>query len=220
MDRTEVVRALQSFGVVPVVRTSTAKSAATAVDWLRAAGFSVFEITLTSPGALHLIRQLSGQQDVLVGAGTVLNAADARACIDAGAAFVVCPGLVPQVPVLCHASDTACVLGALTPSEVIQAGQLQADAVKIFPVANLGGPAYLKALHTLFPDLILMPTGGVAVDEVRLYLDAGAGVVGVGGKLVDEQAIVDGREASISAAARTALAQVCEAQRLARPAGI
>ena len=208
MNRVEVLQALRAHAVIPVVRTRSAVAAASAVDWLQAAGFSVFEITLTTPDALGLIRRLSARADLVVGAGTVLNAADTRACIDAGASFVVCPGLVPQAPELCHAGDIACVLGALTPSEVMQANALQADGVKIFPIANMGGPAYLKALRALFPDLVLMPTGGIAVDQVKEYLDAGAGMVGVGGKLVDQQAIAEGHSATIMAAAKTALDQV------------
>lgn len=207
MNRAEIIAELRAHAVVPVVRMSTTAYAATAVDWLQAAGFSVFEITLTTPRAPTLIRQLRARGHLLVGAGTVLNVDDARACIDAGAAFIVCPGLVPEVPELCHANGVACVLGALTPSEVIQAKRLGADAVKIFPIANLGGPAYLKALNALFPGSTLMPTGGIAVDEVKRYLDAGAAIVGVGGALADEGAIRDGREAAIVAAARTALEQ-------------
>lgn len=171
-------------GVVPVIRSAATEQAAHAVSVLRDAGYRIFEITLTTPGALELIAGLAAERDVVVGAGTVSDAADAAACIEAGARFVVSPFLLQELPDLCHERGVACVVGALTPSEIHLAHRSGADAVKVFPAQSVGGPAYLRAVRAVSPHIRLVPTGGVTLDNLTAYLDAGAHFVGVGGALL------------------------------------
>lgn len=188
--------------VVPVVRTHATKHAATAVQWLRDAGLRIFEITMTVPDAPSLIRALSADRDLLIGAGTVPDRATAEACLDAGARFIVAPWVDPALSAPCHAAQAVLMLGALTPNEVRAARQAGADVVKIFPASSIGGPPHIRALRSVFPDVLFCPTGGVEPGNVAAYLGAGAAFVGIGGALVDEKRIAAGDRASIQDAAR------------------
>ncbi len=192
--------------VIPVVRTSTAAAARTAVCWLREAGFRTFEITLTVPGAVELIAELSADPSLLVGAGTVRTAAEAYACGEAGARFIVCPWNEPEIVPAGRRFGALVMLGALTPDEVVEALEGFADVVKIFPAASMGGPAHLRALRSVFPGVPFCPTGGVEPGNVRDYLAAGAAFVGIGGRLVDERLIEAGAREAVMEAAREALA--------------
>jgi 2-dehydro-3-deoxyphosphogluconate aldolase/(4S)-4-hydroxy-2-oxoglutarate aldolase len=203
-DPALVVR-LRQARVVPVVRTSTARHAATAVAWLRDAGMRVFEITMTIPDAPALIRELSADPDLLVGAGTVADAATARACLAAGARFLVAPWVDASLAAPCGDAGAALMLGALTPSEVRAALAAGADVVKIFPASSAGGPAHIKALASVFPGVAFCPTGGVEPGNVAAYLAAGAAFVGMGGALVDEKRIAAGDRSAIEAAAKAIL---------------
>ena len=193
---------LRAARVVPVVRTSTAAHAATAVAWLRDAGLRIFEITMTIPDAPALIRDLASDAELLIGAGTVPDAAMARNCLEAGARFVVAPWIDASLSAPCRAAGAALMLGALTPTEVRAALAAGADVVKIFPAGSLGGPGHIKALASVFPGVAFCPTGGVEPGNVAHYLAAGAAFVGMGGALVDERRIAAGDRASIVAAAR------------------
>ena len=193
---------LRAARVVPVVRTSTAAHAATAVAWLRDAGLRIFEITMTIPDAPALIRDLASDAELLIGAGTVPDAAMARTCLEAGARFVVAPWIDASLSAPCRAAGAALMLGALTPTEVRAALAAGADVVKIFPAGSLGGPGHIKALASVFPGVAFCPTGGVEPGNVAHYLAAGAAFVGMGGALVDERRIAAGDRASIVAAAR------------------
>lgn len=190
--------------LIPVVRTSTAAHAAQAIAWLREAGLRIFEITLTIPDAPALIRSLAAEPDLLIGAGTVPDAAAAQACLDAGARFLVSPWVEPRIVAPARAAGACVMLGAATPTEVRAALAAGADAVKIFPAASLGGPGHLKALRSVFPGVAFCPTGGVDAANMADYLAAGAAFVGIGGKLVDERAIAAGDRASVIAAALAA----------------
>lgn len=192
--------------VVPVVRTRTLEAARTAVAWLREAGFATFEITLTVPNATALIAELARDPALLVGAGTVRTAAEAYACCEAGARFIVCPWNEPEIVPAGRRFGALVMLGALTPDEVVEALEGFADVVKIFPAASMGGPAHLRALRSVFPDVPFCPTGGVEPANLRAYLDAGAAFVGIGGKLADETLIAAGDKAAVQQAARAALA--------------
>ena len=196
---------LRAARVVPVVRTPTAVMAATAVGWLREAGLSVFEITLTIPGAIALIRTLAADPGLLVGAGTVPDAAAAAACLAAGARFIVSPWVDPTLAGPCRAAGAAFLPGALTPSEVRAALAAGADAVKIFPAASVGGPAHVAAPASVFPGVAFCPTGGVGPGDVAGYLAAGAAFVGMGGALVDSRRIAAGDRAAIVAAGRAVM---------------
>ena len=189
--------------VVPVLRSTTPETAAAAADALAEAGFTVFEITLTTPDAPALIGSLARRAGVLVGAGTVTTRADAERCLAAGARFLVSPCVAPEIVAPGHAAGVPVLLGALTPSEVLAARAAEADAVKIFPVSSVGGPAHVKALRSVFPGVPLVPTGGIAAEEVLDYLDAGAAFVGMGGRLVDERLAAAGRTAEIIALGRS-----------------
>lgn len=201
-DRSALLARLRAARVVPVVRTSTAAHAATVVGWLRDAGITIFEITMTIPDAPALIRELSSDPALLVGAGTVPDAAAARACLAAGARFLVAPWVDPSLAAPCHEAGALLMLGALTPTEVRAALAGGADVVKLFPASSAGGPGHIKALASVFPGVAFCPTGGVSADNVAGYLAAGAAFVGIGGALVDEAKIAAGDRAAIEAVAR------------------
>ena len=203
---TDVRERLAAARVVPVIRTSTAALAETAVEWLRGAGLSVFEITMTIPDAPSLIGRLAADPALLVGAGTVPDPALARACLDAGAAFIVAPWVDPTLAGACRAQGALLMLGAMTPTEVRAALKAGADVVKVFPASSAGGPAHIRALRSVFPGVAFCPTGGIAPGDVAAYLAAGAAFLGMGGALVDEKRIAAGDRAAIEAAARQVLA--------------
>ena len=197
--------ALRRARVVPVIRTSTAALAATACAWLREAGMTVLEITLTTPDAVALIREFAAEPGLLVGAGTVPDEAAAAACLAAGARFLVTPWVDPAVIALARAAGAAAMPGAMTPTEIRAALAAGADVVKIFPAGSAGGPAHVKAVRAVFPEAVFCPTGGVDAANAPAYLAAGAAFVGIGGKLVDEARIAAGDKAAIQRAARDAL---------------
>jgi 2-dehydro-3-deoxyphosphogluconate aldolase / (4S)-4-hydroxy-2-oxoglutarate aldolase len=199
LDRLRVAR------VVPVVRTQSAAHAETAVAWLRGAGLRIFEITMTIPGAVALIGRLAADSELLIGAGTVPDAAIAQACLDAGARFLVAPWVDPALTEPCRQAGALLMLGALTPTEVRGALAAGADVVKVFPASSAGGPGHIKALASVFPGVAFCPTGGVVPGNVAAYLAAGAAFVGMGGALVDEARIAAGDRAAIEAAARAVL---------------
>lgn len=200
MNQDEVCQSIEEVGIVPVVRASSAELAKRAVDALIAGGIPVAEITMTVPGAVDLIRSLSESlgETALLGAGTVLDARQARDCIEAGARFVVSPGFDPATVRECRERGVAVMPGALTPTEVIAAWQAGASMVKIFPCSALGGASYLKALKGPLPDVKLLPTGGVNLSTAEGFLRAGAVALGVGSDLVDQTALKDGRDQEIT----------------------
>lgn len=210
-----LLETLLAFGVVPVIRTSTPELAATAVDWLGEAGYGTFEITMTTPGAVGLIERLAGESPAMtpamIGAGTVLTAAGVAEVVKAGAKYVVSPCVVPEVAAACRDHGVPCLMGALTPTEVHQAISAGAAAVKIFPASTVGA-GHLKALRSVFPGTIFMPTGGIDAANVASYVAAGAACVGAGGKLVDEALVKRGDKDAIQAAGR----QLMEAYRAAK----
>ncbi|MEO3473843.1 bifunctional 4-hydroxy-2-oxoglutarate aldolase/2-dehydro-3-deoxy-phosphogluconate aldolase [Roseomonas sp. CAU 1739] len=196
---------LREARIIPVVRTSSAARAATAVAWLQEAGLRIFEITMTVPEAPALIRALAADPNILVGAGTVADARMAEACLDAGAKFIVAPWVDPTLAGVAQEASACLMLGALTPTEVRAALAAGADVVKVFPASSVGGPAHVKALRSVFPDVVFCPTGGVDARNLPDYLAAGAAFVGIGGKLVDEALIAAGDRAAVQRAAEDAL---------------
>ncbi len=198
----DLIAVLRAARVVPVVRTSTAAHAATAVGWLRDAGLRIFELTMTLPDAPALIRDLASDSSLLIGAGTVGDRATASICLAAGARFIVAPWIDPTLSAPCRDAGAALMLGALTPTEVRAALAAGADMVKIFPASSVGGPAHIRALASVLPHVAFCPTGGVEPGNVAAYLAAGAAFVGMGGALVDEKRIAAGDRAAIMAAAR------------------
>lgn len=195
------LQTLRDARVIPVVRTREARHASTAVQWLREAGLRIFEITMTIPDALSLIRELASDHDLLVGAGTVPDRAAAEHCLAAGARFIVAPWVDASLAAPCRAASALLMLGALTPTEVRAALAAGADVVKVFPASSVGGPAHIRALHSVLPNVAFCPTGGVEPGAVGAYLAAGSAFVGMGGALVDERRIAAGDRAAIEAAA-------------------
>lgn len=204
MDKSKIIERIHRTGVVPVLRASSAQQAIAIADAIVAGGVAVLEITMTVPGAIQVIEQLvqhpSGK--LLVGAGTVLDAETARACILAGAQFIVSPALDVRTIELCRRYSVPILPGALTPTEIVAAWQAGADAVKVFPCSALGGAKYLKALQGPLPQVPLVPTGGVSFSTAEEFLAAGAFALGVGGDLVDAKAAAEGRTSVITENAR------------------
>ncbi len=194
--------------IVPVVRTSTRANAEFAIECLVEAGFPIIEMTLTTPEADAIIARFAGEPGIVIGAGTVLSGEQARRMADCGAEFLVSPALRPRVADVARDMKLPFFLGAATPSEVLEAHEMGSTGVKLFPAAQLGGPGFLKAVRSVYPDIALMPTGGISTDNAKSYLDAGAICVGMGGKLVDEKALAAGDKAAVEAAARQALEAV------------
>ena len=188
-----IARVKQS-GVVAIMRHTEASLAVEAADALLRGGVDVVEVTLNTAGATDMIRQLSAHfgDRMLVGAGTVLTPTAVRQALDAGARFVVAPNTDPKVVALCNQLDVPVVPGAFSPTEVVNAWQIGADLVKVFPVSSVG-PRYIRDLRGPLPDIPLVPTGGINVDNVVEYVRAGAVAVGAGSDLVDK-GIVDRRE--------------------------
>ena len=187
MNRAEIVKRIETTGIVPIVRAPSAEVAASAARAILAAGIDVLEITMTVPNALELMRRLRAElgQSVLLGAGTVLDAQTARDCIGAGAEFIVAPGFDVETVRATHALDKPCMPGVLTPTEVITAWNAGADVVKVFPCSALGGASYLRALKAPLPHVKMMPTGGVDVTTAADFIKAGAVALGVGAAVVD-----------------------------------
>jgi len=190
--------------VIPVVRATTADEAMRAIDAIREGGIAVLEITMTVPGAVGVIEQVAARfgKDALVGAGTVLDAETAKACVSAGAQFIVSPALNMETIAYCREQDVAVMPGALTPTEVVNAWNAGADFVKVFPAGAVGGASYLKALKAPLPQIELVPTGGVSLKTAADFIKAGAAALGVGADLVDIKAIREGQAALITERAK------------------
>ncbi|MFT4219658.1 MAG: bifunctional 4-hydroxy-2-oxoglutarate aldolase/2-dehydro-3-deoxy-phosphogluconate aldolase [Microbacterium sp.] len=189
--------AARAAGVLAVLRAPNAASALDAIAALVRGGVTGIEVTYSTPDAADVIAEaLRRHPDAYVGAGTVTTPAQAREAADAGAAFLVSPGTTAQVAEAMRATGAVSMTGALTPSEVMAATALGVDVVKVFP-ASLGGPAYLKALRGPFPDIPLMPTGGVTPRNLAEWFAAGAIAVGAGGDLVPGAALAAGDHAEI-----------------------
>ncbi|MEM7061419.1 MAG: bifunctional 4-hydroxy-2-oxoglutarate aldolase/2-dehydro-3-deoxy-phosphogluconate aldolase [Pseudomonadota bacterium] len=206
MQKAETIDHILAARVAPVVRTSSAELAARAVEVLAAEGLSLFEITLTIPGAMALIGTLVKNTELCIGVGTVLSADQGRQAIEAGASFVVSPAFVPGL--VEAAPEVPVALGAATPTEALRAQEAGADFVKVFPAAQLGGPGFVKALRSVYPGMRIMPTGGIGPADIPAYLNAGAACLGMGGNLVNEAGLKAGEDQVIRAAAREVLARV------------
>ena len=209
MNRQEVVQFITKHKLVPVVRAPSADLAIAAVEALAEGGVRVFEITMTVPDAASAIETLrtkyssqTGDSALVIGAGTVLNDRDARKCIDAGSQFIVSPGLDHPTIDVCEVNDTAFMPGTMTPTEVMMAWKENVDMVKIFPCSALGGAKYLKALKAPFPEVKMMPTGGVSLDTMGDFLAAGAEALGVGANLVDVKSLEEKGPSALVARAR------------------
>ena len=175
--------------VIPVLRLASAELTERAIDVLHEAGFGIVEITMTTPDALRLLEKHKA------GAGTVLDLDTAQRCVDAGAPFLVSPCLVPGMARLAHDAGRLALIGGFTPGEILAAHREGADIVKLFPAAT-GGPQHLRAIHAVFPDIPLCPTGGLTLENFRDYLAAGAALVGIGNDIIDAKALASGDRAA------------------------
>jgi 2-dehydro-3-deoxyphosphogluconate aldolase/(4S)-4-hydroxy-2-oxoglutarate aldolase len=195
MDKSKIMQHMHELGLVPVLRASSAQEAIAIADAILAGGVNILEVTMTVPGAIHVIEQLANHHGdkLLLGAGTVLDAETARSCLLAGAQFIVSPALDLRTIELCRRYSVPIMPGALTPTEIVTAWQAGADVVKVFPCSALGGAKYLKALQGPLPQIQLVPTGGVSLSTAEEFLAAGAFALGVGSDLVDAKAVREGR---------------------------
>jgi 2-dehydro-3-deoxyphosphogluconate aldolase/(4S)-4-hydroxy-2-oxoglutarate aldolase len=214
MNKEQAARRISDIGIVPVVRAQSASQAMAAAEAVCAGGISIVEVTMTVPGAIEVIAQLvkSVGNDVLIGAGTVLDAETARRCLDAGAQFLVSPGFDLETVKLATREGKLIMAGALTPTEVIAAWKAGADFVKIFPCGNVGGAKYIKALKGPLPQVPMIPTGGVNLDTAGDFIQAGAAALGIGGELVSPSALKSGNVSEITAAAKQYVSVVREAR--------
>ncbi|MDX6439381.1 MAG: 2-dehydro-3-deoxyphosphogluconate aldolase / (4S)-4-hydroxy-2-oxoglutarate aldolase [Gaiellaceae bacterium] len=210
-DEADAVASLRSLGIVPVVELAAAGDAPFLIDALAAAGLPVVEVTLRTGAALLAIATLRrSHPDVLVGAGTVRSAADAGAVIEAGAQFVVSPGLDLEVIELCRNYGVLAMPGACTPTEVDAATRAGAKLVKFFPAEAIGGVAFLKALTAPFRDVSFVPTGGINASNLADYLRVPQVVACGGSWMVAPQLINERRFDRIEVLAREATAIVAE----------
>jgi 2-dehydro-3-deoxyphosphogluconate aldolase/(4S)-4-hydroxy-2-oxoglutarate aldolase len=194
MTKAEVGKIILEDKVVAVVRLKDTGLLRRAVEAIREGGIRCIEITMTVPGALDVIRTLGadGSLDIVVGAGTVLGGAAAEAVIEAGARFVVSPVLDEDVIRVCRSKDIFVVPGAFSPTEIVRARSAGADIVKVFPAACLG-PGFFKDIKGPFPDILLMPTGGITIENARSFIDQGACCVAIGTALLDKKLIAERR---------------------------
>ncbi|HZU10757.1 MAG TPA: bifunctional 4-hydroxy-2-oxoglutarate aldolase/2-dehydro-3-deoxy-phosphogluconate aldolase [Pseudacidobacterium sp.] len=210
----EIKAEIERVGLVPVLRAKSAAEGHALVEAMLAGGVTVVEVTMTVPGAVELLRELKKTYagKLLLGSGTVTAAVQAAATIEAGAEFVVSPSLHPEVIAKTKELGKVSIPGALTPTEVITAWNAGADYVKVFPCSAVGGASYLKALLAPFPQLQLIPTGGVTQQTAADFLKAGARALGVGADLVNAKAIAEGKPEVVTNAARAYLEIIRQAR--------
>jgi 2-dehydro-3-deoxyphosphogluconate aldolase / (4S)-4-hydroxy-2-oxoglutarate aldolase len=214
MTKNQIRAAILDVGIVPIIRTSTAESAILSIEAVLRGGIQSAEITMTVPGAIKALEKLADAvgDKMVLGAGTVLDPETARACILAGAQFIVTPALRPATIEMCHRYSKVICPGSLTPTEVLTAWEAGADFVKVFPCSNMGGAKYIKALKAPFPQIEMIPTGGVNLDTAADFLKAGAAAVAVGGELIDGETIKQGKYEVFEERARQFLAVVSKAR--------
>jgi len=214
MTKAEIVKQIEDLGLVPVVRASSADEAMQVIEAIKAGGVNILEITMTVPGAIKVIEKVVDKygSEVLVGAGTVLDPETARACLLAGAQFIVSPALNLDTIALCHRYSAPICPGVLTPTEVITAWSAGVDFVKVFPCGSVGGASYVKNLKGPFPQVKIIPTGGVNLKTAADFIKAGASALGVGTDLVDVKAIREGNAHIVTQRAQEFVTIVREAR--------
>ena len=214
MKQEAVLRAIIEGGIVPVVRTENEEGAIRAIDAIFRGGIRTAEITMTVPGAIRALEKVADKfgDQMLLGAGTVLDPETARACMLAGAEFFVTPSLNLKTIEMAKRYSKVITPGALTPTEVLAAWQAGADAVKIFPCSAVGGARYIKALRAPFPQIEMIPTGGVSVETIGDFLRAGACAAGVGAELIDNVNIREGHYEVFEERAKRFLEAIAQAR--------
>jgi 2-dehydro-3-deoxyphosphogluconate aldolase / (4S)-4-hydroxy-2-oxoglutarate aldolase len=212
MTRDQAAAKIREIGLIPIVRAASAKHGLMAAEAVCAGGIPIVEITMTVPGAIDLIAQLAKTlgNEILIGAGTVLDSETAQRCIDAGAELIVSPGLDVDTVKYVKRAGKLMAAGALTPTEVIHAWKAGSDFVKIFPCGSMGGAKYIKALKAPLPQIPMIPTGGVNLETAADLIRAGAAALGVGTELVSSSALQSGNTKEITETARKFAAIVRE----------
>jgi 2-dehydro-3-deoxyphosphogluconate aldolase / (4S)-4-hydroxy-2-oxoglutarate aldolase len=202
MPKSDTLNRIKSEKVIALIRADSPDSLVDCARALSAGGLGVIELTMTTPGALDLVAEVSRTlPGIMLGLGTVLDAETARAGVAAGAKFIVTPALRPEVIKACREMGAPILSGALTPTEIAAAADLGADVIKIFP-AEFFGPAYIKSLRAVFPRIELLPTGGVTVKTIADFLRAGAFATAAGSALLDPAALKARDWAAITTRAR------------------
>lgn len=193
MSRHTDLQRVLDLGLVAIIRAPSGEQLVQVAEALLAGGIDVLEVTFTVPGILDILKEIRAAlgDRVLLGAGTVLDPETARAAILAGAEFIVTPTVNLDVIRMCHRYDKLVMAGAFTPTEILTAWDAGADIVKLFP-ADIGGPSYLKTIHGPLPQVRLLPTGGVNLNTLKDFVDAGACAVGLGSALVEKAALANG----------------------------
>ena len=220
MHKTDILSAIFDIGIVPVVRTESAESAIKAIQAIYRGGIRAAEITMTVPGALRALEKVADEfgDRIVLGAGTVLDSETARSCMLAGAEFFVTPSLRLSTIEMAQRYGKPIIAGALTPTEILTAWEAGADAIKVFPCGQVGGPKYIKAIRAPFPHIQLVPTGGVNLETTAEFLKAGARAVGVGGELIDSANIRGGHYEIFEERAQRFLEVVAKTRALMRGA--
>jgi 2-dehydro-3-deoxyphosphogluconate aldolase/(4S)-4-hydroxy-2-oxoglutarate aldolase len=213
MTREEIRARIEEIGIIPAVRLYSAEDAPFAAEAVCGSGIPIVEVTMTVPGAIEVIRELTGHNTgVLVGAGTLFHVETARRCLDAGASFLTTPGLNLEIVNFALGRGVVVLPGALTPTEIMAAWSAGSDFVKVFPRAANGSPSYIRALKAPFSEVPLIASGGVNQTNAVDYIRAGAVALGIGRELIHQDAIIRRERAWIVELARRYLRMVKEAR--------
>jgi len=213
MTREQVRSRIEEIGIIPAIRVASPEDALFAADAVCKHGIPIVEVTMTVPGALGVISELAAKNsNVIAGAGSVSRVETARRCIDAGAQFLTSTGLNVDLVHFAVGRNVVVFPGALTPTEIMAAWEVEPDFVKIFPCASVGGPAYIRALRGPFPHIPLIASGGVNQQTAGDFILAGATALGIGGELIPHEAIQRRQEHRIGELARRFLAIVKESR--------
>lgn len=214
MAKERTLASILEVGIVPIVRCDSSRQAIEAAKAIYRGGLRALEVTMTVPGAIRVLEKVADEfgDRVILGAGTVLDPETARTCMLAGAEFIVTPSLNIRTIEMCRRYSKAILPGALTPTEILTAWDAGADMVKVFPAGNLGGPSYIKALKGPLPQIHMVPTGGVGLENAAAFLQAGASAIAVGSDLVSKKALDSGDYDQITKLARRFLEVVAQAR--------
>jgi len=213
LTRAEVGACIAEIGIIPAVRVYSESEAMFAAEAISGSGIRIVEVTMTTPGAVDVIGQLTRYStDMIVGAGTIFDVETAGRCLDAGASFLTSPGLDIEIVEFALKRGVAILPGALTPSEVMAAWKAGADFVKVFPCSANGGPDYIRALKAPFPHIPLIASGGVTQKNAADFILAGATALGIGQHLIHQNAIKRRQREWIHELARRYMSMVSEAR--------
>jgi 2-dehydro-3-deoxyphosphogluconate aldolase/(4S)-4-hydroxy-2-oxoglutarate aldolase len=213
MTRQEIKARIEAIGIIPAIRLSSTEDALFAAEAVTESGIPILEVTMTLPGAIRVISELTrSNPDLIVGAGTLPDVECAQRCLDAGASFLTTPGLDLEIVEFARKKNVVVFPGALTPTEVLTAWKAGSDYVKVFPCAPLGGPTYIRALKAPYPDIPLIASGGVNQQTAVDFIQAGAVALGIGKDLIQPNAISRRERGWIRELSRRFLSMVKEAR--------